>query len=165
MKEGNIKKKEGWPELGGLGLVLVEKGLLNIIGGIKLGRLHGGSVGLRLGVVAGESAAVFGLDGPQASLVVHLRPRILSNASYQFWVSCNPNGLSLLASHFLFPLYSLLLPSFCSATTQWKERSSVERVSIYTPLALGFCSYHKWIWAFWPGPLFTFTTQSNRSIM
>jgi len=79
-----VRKKV--PEFGGLGLVLVDEGLSDIVGGVKLGRLQGRGVGLGLGVVARESTAVFGLDGPDAPLVVHLRPRVLANTPDEFRV-------------------------------------------------------------------------------
>ena len=66
-------RKKG-PEFCRLGLVLVDKGPFDIVGRVKLGRLLGWGVGLRRRGVARENAAVFGLDGPDAPLVVHLRP-------------------------------------------------------------------------------------------
>lgn len=88
------------PEFGGLGLVLVDEGLPDIVGGVKLGRLLGRGVGLGRGVVARKNAAVFGLDGPDAPLVVHLRPGILSNTPDEFRVPRHASRL--LRRHCLF---------------------------------------------------------------
>ena len=98
------------PEFGGLWLVLVEKGLPDIVGRVKLGRLLGQGVGLGLGVVARENAAVFGLDGPDAPLVVHLGPRVFPNTPNEFRV---PRRASRLLRRHCFSLSFC----FCSAST------------------------------------------------
>lgn len=59
-------------ELGRLGFALVGKRLLDVIGRIKLGRLlHGRSGGGGLLVVR-KFSTVLCLDGPEATLMVHL---------------------------------------------------------------------------------------------
>ena len=60
------------PELGELGLVYVDQGLIHIIGGIKFQGLLGGRRSLGLGIVTGKNAAVFGFDGLETVPVVHL---------------------------------------------------------------------------------------------
>ena len=55
-------------------LALVDKRLLHVIGGIELGGLLRWVLGGRLGIVARENAAIFGLDSPKATLMVHLGP-------------------------------------------------------------------------------------------
>lgn len=62
------------PELGGPGLALVKQRLLDIVGRVELGWLDGWSLGFGLGIVPGENAAVLGLDSPETTLVIHLRP-------------------------------------------------------------------------------------------
>lgn len=87
----------GAPELGGLGLSTVGEGLLNVVGGVELGGLHLRRGRRRLGLVAGEGAAVLGLDGPDPALVVHLRPRELADPADEIGVAA-PNP-SLLRRH------------------------------------------------------------------
>ena len=99
------------PEFGGLGLVLVDQRLPDIVGGVKLGRLLDRSVGLGLGVVARKSAAVFGLDGPDAPLVVHLRPGILANTPNELRVS--RRGSWLLRRHCFSLSVCFCSPSSC----------------------------------------------------
>lgn len=77
-------------ELGWFGFAFVNEGLLDVIGGIELGGLLGGWLLSGFLVVAGENAAVFSLDGPQTSLVVHLRPREFSHPWDQIWISARP---------------------------------------------------------------------------
>lgn len=60
------------PELSESGFVLVEKGLLDIIRRVKFGRFKSGRLRFGSRVVARENAAVFSLDSPNPSLVVHL---------------------------------------------------------------------------------------------
>lgn len=63
-------RRDGRPELGGMGLACAEGAWLDIIGGIELGLGDGGRLlGLR------EGAAVLGLDGPKPAAVVGARPR------------------------------------------------------------------------------------------
>ena len=66
--------------------MLVDERLLDIVGGVKLGRLLGRGIGFGRGGVARESAAIFCLDGPDAPLVVHLGPRVLPNTPDEFRV-------------------------------------------------------------------------------
>ena len=42
--------------------------------------------------MAGKNAAVFGLDSPKATFVVHLRPGILAYTTYEIWVSALDRG-------------------------------------------------------------------------
>ncbi|KAK7334787.1 hypothetical protein VNO80_26551 [Phaseolus coccineus] len=93
--------------------MLVNKRLPDIVGRVKLGRLLGRGVGLGLGVVARENAAIFCLDGPDAPLVVHLRPRILPNTPNEFRVP--GRGSRLLRRH-CFSL-SFCFFCFCSASS------------------------------------------------
>ena len=77
-------------ELGELGLALVEEGLLNVIGGVKLGWFRRGRGLGRLLVVTGQNTAVLGLQGPDPSLVVHPRPGHLPDPPRQLRVASNP---------------------------------------------------------------------------
>lgn len=77
---------------------LVDEGLLDIIGGVELGGLLGRTGSLGLGIVTRENSAVFGLDGPEASLVVHLRPRVLPNPTDEIRVPAHLR-CSLLRRH------------------------------------------------------------------
>ncbi|KAK7374900.1 hypothetical protein VNO80_08343 [Phaseolus coccineus] len=78
---------------------------------VKLGRLLGRGVGLGLGVVARENAAIFCLDGPDAPLVVHLRPRILPNTPNEFRVP--GRGSRLLRRHCFSLSFCFCSPSSC----------------------------------------------------
>ena len=91
--DGLIYIERVLPELSGFGLALVEKGLLDIVSGVKLRWLLGGGGLRRLLVVTRENAAVLGLDGPQTPLVIHLRPRKLPHTTDQIWVSAHLCGL------------------------------------------------------------------------
>ena len=88
------------PELGRLRLALVNQGLLDIVGRVELGGLLGGLSFGRLRIMAGENAAVFGLDCPETTLVVHLRSGVFAYALNQFWVAVHM-GLPLLRCHLL----------------------------------------------------------------
>ena len=70
----------------------VDQGLLHIIGGVKFRGLLGGRRSLGLGIVAGKNAAVFGLDGPETTLVVHLGSGVLTYAANQIRVSAHLGG-------------------------------------------------------------------------
>ncbi|RYR10526.1 hypothetical protein Ahy_B05g078950 [Arachis hypogaea] len=87
------------PELGRFGLVLVDKGFLDVISRIKFGRLLRRCLRLRFGIVARQNAAVFDLDGPESPLVVHLGPRVLSDSPNQFGVPAHLPRCSLLRRH------------------------------------------------------------------
>ena len=66
------------PELGGLRLAGAGNAGLDVVGGVDLGfRGGGGLLGL------GEGAAVLGLDGPQPTAVVRVRPRRALDANRQ----------------------------------------------------------------------------------
>lgn len=88
----NQKTEHNIPELGGLGLVLVNQGCLHIIGGIKFRGLLCRRRSLGLGIMAGENAAIFGLNGPETTFVVHLRSGVLTDAADQIWVPAHPGG-------------------------------------------------------------------------
>ena len=104
------------PEFRGFGLVLVDEGLLNIVRGVELGRLLGRGLGLGLGIVAGQNATVFGLDGPDAPLVVHLRPGILATPPTQIRIPCR--GSRLLRRHCFC---SFCFSSFCFCWGWWHK--------------------------------------------
>ena len=66
------------PEFGGLRLAGAGDAGLDVVGGVELGfRGGGGLLGL------GEGAAVLGLDGPQPTAVVRVRPRRALDANRQ----------------------------------------------------------------------------------
>ena len=72
--------------------MLVNQGFLHIIGGVKFRGLLGRRRGLGLGIMARENAAVFGLDGPETTFVLHLGSGVLTNAADQIWVSAHLGG-------------------------------------------------------------------------
>lgn len=74
------------PELGRLRLALVDQRLLQVVGGVELRELLGGSSGLGLRLVVGEFAAVLGLDSPETLLLIHLGSRVLPDPSNQIGV-------------------------------------------------------------------------------
>lgn len=66
------------PELGGIRLAGAGNARLDVVGGVELGfRGGGGLLGL------GEDAAVLGLDGPEPTAVVRVRPRRALDAHRQ----------------------------------------------------------------------------------
>lgn len=60
------------PKLGGFWLAFVDKRFLDVIGGVELRGLLCRSCVLGFGIVMRETAAVFRLNCPETSLVVHL---------------------------------------------------------------------------------------------
>lgn len=95
MTKNKEKEKDNLdvPKLGGFLLALVDKRLLNVIGWVELGLLIGSSISYSgPSLVLRENAAIFGLDSPETTLVVHLGSRKLSNAAYKIWVSARSKG-------------------------------------------------------------------------
>ena len=70
-------------------LSLVNEWLLHIVNWVELGSFDSQSRRLGLSIMARENAVVFGLDSPEASLVVHLGPGVLADPTNQIWVPAN----------------------------------------------------------------------------
>ena len=83
----------GVPELGGLVLAVIRNGGLDVVGRVELWGLLGGLGRRRLGLVAGEYAAVLGLDRPDPALVVHFRPRVFPDPPDQLRVPARQASL------------------------------------------------------------------------